>query len=157
MMEQDLFSTLLWWHWCIAGLALVVLEMLVPGVFLLWIGIGAIGAGIIAGAAGITGWEIQSLIFVPLVFLSLFLGRKFLYKAVPRDDSAPNRRLASYVGRKARVTRAIENGVGRVKLGDTEWLVRGRDCPVGAIVEITGVSGSDLLVEIAKETALHDA
>lgn len=147
MMEPGLFSTLLWWHWCIAGLALVVLEMLVPGVFLLWIGIGALATGALAGALGIASWEIQCLVFVPLTFLSLFLGRKFLRKAAPEKENVLNRRLASYVGRKAVVAQAIQNGIGRVKLGDTLWLVRGDDCPEGTMVEVTGVSGSDLLVK----------
>lgn len=149
-MELGLFSTLLWWHWCLAGLALVVLEMLLPGVFLLWIGLGALAAGAIAGLVGITSWEIQCLIFVPLTFLSLFFGRKFLRKSQPEEESMLNRRLASYVGRKAVVVQAIQNGTGRIKLGDSLWLVRGEDCPAGTMVVVTGASGSDLLVEIAE-------
>lgn len=119
-----------------------------PGVFLLWIGFGALATGTIAGVAGITNWEIQCLIFVPLTFLSLFLGRSFLRKTQPKEESSLNRRLASYVGRKAIVVQRIQNGVGRIKLGDTLWLVRGEDCPAGTMVMVTGVSGSDLLVAI---------
>lgn len=139
--------TLLWWHWCLAGLLLVVLEMLVPGVFLLWIGLGALAAGSIAGIFGIASWETQSLIFVPLAFAALFLGRKFIRKAAPAEDSTLNRRLASYVGRRAEVVQPIVNGAGRIRLGDTLWIARGKDCPVGSRVTVTGVSGSELLVE----------
>ena len=41
----DYFSTLLFWHWWVLGLVLVVIEMIAPGFFLLWIGL----------AAGVTG------------------------------------------------------------------------------------------------------
>lgn len=145
--------TLLWWHWCVAGLALVVLEMVLPGVFFLWLGLGALAAGAIAAVFGIASWETQSLIFVPLAFASLFLGRKFIRKAAPAEDSTLNRRLASYVGRRAEVVQAIVNGTGRVRLGDTLWIVRGEDCPAGTMVTVTGVDGSELLVApVASDT-----
>ena len=79
--------TLLWWHWCVAGLALVILEMVMPGVFLLWIGLGAVAAGAVAGIFGIASWETQSLIIVPLAFAALFLGRKFIRKAAPAEST----------------------------------------------------------------------
>ena len=139
--------TLLWWHWCVLGLLLTVLEMLVPGVFLLWIGLGAVATGSIAGLLGIVSWELQSLLFVPLAFAALFLGRKFIRKAAPAEDSPLNRRLVSYVGRRAEVAQAIVNGTGRIRLGDTLWIAKGQDCPVGSQVLVTGVNGSELLVE----------
>ncbi len=83
---------------------------------------------------------------MPLAFVSLFLGRKYILKAAPADDSTLNRRLASYVGRRAEVAQAIVNGTGRIRLGDTLWIARGADCPAGATVTVTGVDGSELLV-----------
>ncbi|CAK7063782.1 MAG: hypothetical protein DELT_01547 [Desulfovibrio sp.] len=144
---MELAFSLLWWHWCVAGLALVALEIFVPGVFLLWFGLGALATGVITALTGIASWEMQCLVFVPFTFLSLFIGRKILRKTMPQTDSALNRRLASCVGRAAEVTQAIQNGVGRIKLGDTVWIARGEDCPVGTQVTVTGYSGSDLLVE----------
>ena len=143
----SLFQSLLWWHWIVGGLILIALEIVVPGVFLLWIGLGAIATGAIVALAGIVSWEIQCLIFVPLAFLALFLGRKFILKAAPSDDSTLNRRLASYVGRRAEVTQAVVNGKGRIRLGDTLWIVQGPDCPAGTMVTVTGVDGSELIVE----------
>lgn len=145
------FEALLWWHWCIAGLALLVLELLLPGVFMLWIGLGALATGGIVALTGITSWETQCLIFVPLAFLCLFLGRRFIKKAAPSEDSTLNRRLASYVGRKAEVVQPIVGGTGRIRLGDTLWIAKGRDCPAGTIVTVTGAEGSDLLVAADEE------
>ena len=141
---------LLWWHWCVAGLMFIVLEMLLPGVFFLWIGLGAILTGAIAGLAGIVSWETQCLIFVPLAFISLFLGRKYIRKAAPAEEATLNRRLASYIGRKAEVVQPIVNGKGRIRLGDTLWIVQGEDCPAGTMVTVTAVDGSELLVTAEK-------
>lgn len=138
--------TPLWWHWCTVGLVLVALEMFLPGVFLLWIGAGALATGVITGIFGIQSWEIQCLVFVPLAFASLYLGRRFIRKAAPAEDSTLNRRLSSYIGRRAEVTQAIVHGTGRIRLGDTVWIARGEDCPAGTMVTVTGVSGSELLV-----------
>ena len=147
-----LFQTLLWWHWIVIGLVLIALEMMVPGVFLLWMGTGAIATGCIVVALAITSWEIQCLIFVPLAFLSLLLGRKFIRKAAPSKDTTLNRRLASYIGRRAEVCQAIVNGKGRIRLGDTLWIVQGSDCPAGTMITVTGVDGSELIVEPENET-----
>ncbi len=139
---------ILWWHWCLFGLALVLFEMLLPGVFLLWIGIGAFATGGLVGLFGIADWQVQSLIFVPLSFVALFLGRRFIRRAKPAENETLNRRLTTYVGRTAEVSQAIVNGQGRVRLGDTLWRVRGEDCPAGSQVMVTAVEGSDLLVKI---------
>lgn len=143
-----LFASLVWWHWIVGGLALVAMEIVVPGVFLLWIGIGAIATGVLAVALGIVSWEIQCAVFVPLAFTALFLGRRFIRKAAPSEDSTLNRRLLSYIGRRAEVVQPIVNGKGRIRLGDTLWLVQGPDCPAGAMVTVTGVNGSDLVVTV---------
>jgi hypothetical protein len=47
------------------------------------------------------------------------------------------------------VTQAIEGGTGKVKLGDSEWLARGADAPVGTRLKVTGHDGTMLLVEAA--------
>ena len=39
--------TLEWWHWEIAGLALVLLELAVPAFFVIWFGFGAMLVGLV--------------------------------------------------------------------------------------------------------------
>ena len=152
MENPSLLQALVWWHWIVGGLILIALEIVVPGVFLLWIGVGAIATGTIAAVFGIGSWEIQCLIFVPLAFASLFLGRKYIIKAAPEKDGTLNRRLAGYIGRRAEVVQAVVNGKGRVRLGDTLWIVQGPDCPEGTMVAVTGVDGSELVVAPTEDT-----
>jgi hypothetical protein len=49
------------------------------------------------------------------------------------------------------VVAAIDNGEGRVKVGDSVWSCRGPDAPEGARVRITGADGSCLRVEPVRE------
>ncbi|MCL2589475.1 MAG: NfeD family protein [Betaproteobacteria bacterium] len=39
--------TIEWWHWIIGGIALVLLELVVPAFFVLWFGLGAIFVGLL--------------------------------------------------------------------------------------------------------------
>jgi membrane protein implicated in regulation of membrane protease activity len=143
--------TILWWHWCVAGLALLGLEIFLPGNVIMWFGLGALVAGGIAYAVPLAGWETQSVVFIALSFACLFLGRRLIRKAAPEPGPVLNRRLAQYVGRTAKVVEAISEGRGKIQLGDTRWLVRGPDAPVGAEVTVLRVEGSDMFVEILEK------
>ena len=51
-----------------------------------------------------------------------------------------------YVGRSVVVEQAIENGRGRVRVGDTLWSAEGPDAPAGTRVTVTGRKGTVLVV-----------
>ena len=48
------------------------------------------------------------------------------------------------------VVTAIENGEGRVKVGDGVWAARGPDAPAGARMVVVGAEGTCLTVEPVK-------
>lgn len=143
-----------YWHWWIAAAIFGVLEMAVPGVVFLWLGLAAIATGFIVLAAPALGWapEIggQLLTFAVFGLISVAAGRQ-LWRNRPGDPAHPtlNRRGADLIGRTFLLERAIASGQGRVQVGDTLWLVRGPDLPVGATVRVVGVDGATLVVEAA--------
>jgi membrane protein implicated in regulation of membrane protease activity len=47
------------------------------------------------------------------------------------------------------VEQAIQNGRGKVRVGDTQWLAEGPDLPAGTRVKVTAAKGSLLVVERA--------
>ena len=55
-------------------------------------------------------------------------------------------RGAQYIGRTVTVEDAIQNGRGKVRVGDTIWAAEGEDAIKGASVEVTGVNGTVLVV-----------
>jgi membrane protein implicated in regulation of membrane protease activity len=60
-----------------------------------------------------------------------------------------NARATRLIGRIVTVESAIENGAGRVRVGDGVWNARGPDMPAGASVVIVAADGTCLTVEAA--------
>lgn len=143
-----------YWIWLILGLALAVLEMLVPGVYLIWLAAAAI---VIAAITFVSGppLAVQVIAFVSLALVFAFSAKRWLReRPIESTDPLLNNRGGRLVGETALVTAAIESGSGRVRVGDSEWIARGPDAATGERVRITGNSGAELLVEpIARLTA----
>jgi membrane protein implicated in regulation of membrane protease activity len=135
------------WVWLTIGVLLAGLEMLVPGVYLVWLGIAAIVTGVLTGLLHLS-LPVQVVDFVFLSLIIAFSARRFLSDSPIRSaDPLMNRRGARMVGQTAVVVQAIEHGTGRVHFGDSEWIARGPDVSVGERVRITGSDGATLLVE----------
>ena len=139
------------WSWLIFGLVLLGAEIIVPGNILIWVGV----AGIVTGAVSLAlwetawwNWELQWLLFALLSGISVFVGRRWLIRSnATSEEPLLNQRGASLIGRTADLMDPIVNGHGRVRIGDTVWIVNGPDLPVGAKVKVVGSLGSDLKVE----------
>ena len=139
------------WAWWILGIVLLVAEIAVPGNILVWVGVAGLATGLLSNIFWETSWwvwEVQWLIFAALAALSLWLGRSWLNRSRNQSDEPTlNQRGASLIGRTADLIEPIHNGRGRVKIGDTIWMVRGPDLPAGSRVRVVASDGSDLKVE----------
>lgn len=146
-MLQSIFSELGPWNWMVLGFALLAMEIVAPGVFLLWIGVAALITGAISLAlwdASFWVWQVQVLAFLALSLVCAVGGKKLMGN--PREDSDQpllNRRGEQLVGRTATLAEPIREGRGRIQLGDTMWRVSGPDLPVGARVRVTGVGSAE--------------
>lgn len=135
------------WAWLAVGLVLAVLEMAIPGLFLIWMAGAALITGLVAWAVPI-GMPLQIVLFAVLSIVAVFTGRRYIAaNPVTEADPKMNRRGDRVVGETVVVTQAIEGGQGRVRLGDGEWLARGADVPVGTRLRVAGHDGVVLLVE----------
>ena len=135
------------WAWIVAGLVLLALELIVPGGFLLWMGISGIITGLVTLFWAI-GWPLQWLIFGVLSLVSIVLWLRWARsRPAPSDRPYLNRRAEQFVGQEAVLEQAIQQGFGRVVLGDTVWRVSGADLPAGQRVRIVGSNGAVLKVE----------
>ena len=115
----------------------------------MWLAIAsAIVGGLVLVDASI-GWEVQFVIFSVLGIISVYAGRTYLRKnPIVSEDENLNDRGARYVGHKYALERPLVNGEGKVRVGDSLWLVRGDfDGEVGALVKVVGSDGVVLLVE----------
>ena len=135
------------WVWLTLGLILAGLEMLVPGVYLIWLALAAIVTGVLTLTLDLS-LPVQVVDFVFLSLIIAFSAKRFLRdRPIESSDPLMNRRGARMVGETALVVQAIEHGSGRVKLGDSEWIARGPNIAVGERVRISGSEGAILLVE----------
>ncbi len=135
------------WLWMIAGVLLLATEMLVPGVFLVWIGIAAVVTGLFTllfdiGAAGQLG------LFALYSVLAVLVGRRFYAtKTEAALDSRLNDPGSRLIGRRVTVVQRVDEDSGRVRVGDSEWSARGGPADPGERVRVTGVEGNCLIVE----------
>ena len=135
------------WVWLTLGLVLAGLEMLVPGVYLIWLALAAIVTGVLTLTLDLS-LPVQVVDFVFLSLIIAFSAKRFLRdRPIESSDPLMNRRGARMVGETALVVQAIEHGSGRVKLGDSEWIARGPSVAAGERVRISGSEGAVLLVE----------
>ena len=133
--------------WLIAAVLLGVGEIILPGVFLIWL----------AAAAAITGLATlglclpvaaQFILFAVLALVTTW-SRKRWYARNPVTSTDPllNDRAARLIGREVTVVDPITGGEGRVKVGDSVWPACGPDATTGARVRVTGSEGGRLTVE----------
>jgi membrane protein implicated in regulation of membrane protease activity len=61
-----------------------------------------------------------------------------------------NQRGLQYVGQVFDLVEPIENGVGKVRIGDGVWKVSGPALASGTTVRVTGVDGAVLTVQKAE-------
>jgi inner membrane protein len=135
------------WLWMIGGVLLLATEILVPGVFLVWIGIAALVTGLFAVLFGI-GVPGQLGLFALYSVIAVLVGRRFYaVQGIDSVDPLLNDRAASLVGRRVTVVTAVDEDSGRVRVGDSEWSARGGPAEPGERVRITGVEGNCLIVE----------
>jgi inner membrane protein len=135
------------WLWLGLGLVLAIAEILVPGVFLIWLAGAALITGVVTWLFPI-GLALEVVLFSVLAVVSVFIGRNYLRSnpVVPADPKM-NDRGARAVGETVVVTQVIADGSGRVKLGDSEWLARGPDAEPGTKMRVAGADGAVLVVE----------
>ncbi|KAA5606156.1 NfeD family protein [Roseospira marina] len=104
-------TALVFWHWWILGVACLVLELLAPGVFFLWVALAAGATGVIGVLTPGLPWEGQALLFAGLALASTLAGRRIWRPgAVKTDHPMLNRRALAHVGRVVVLTTPLTNG-----------------------------------------------
>jgi len=138
------------WHWWILALMLIIAETLLPGTFFLWMGISALVLGVLVWMIPAMGWETQLMLFAVLSLVSI-VGWRIWQRKHPDESDHPmlNRRAEQYVERVFVLEQPIENGFGKVRVGDSLWRVRGEDAVAGTRVRVTATDGVVLVVEPA--------
>jgi membrane protein implicated in regulation of membrane protease activity len=141
--------------WIVAGIVLAAIELMIPGVFLIFLAAAAALVGVITLMLPDLPLTVQLLGFCAWSVVTVLIGKRW-YRDFPVETADPllNNRVARLVGEIVIVVAAIEGGHGRVRVADGEWPASGPDAPVGTRVRITGAQGASLLVEPATPALL---
>ena len=135
------------WLWAIAGIILLIAEVVAPGFFLVFIGAAAIATGLFTVLFDL-GLSSQLGLFVvySLVFVMLF-KRWYGEPEGAAADPLLNDRAARLIGRTVLVVEAVDDNGGRVRVGDSDWSARGGPADPGDKVRVTSIEGKCLIIE----------
>jgi len=137
----------IWLVWAILAAIFVVGEIFTAGFFLLWLGVGAAAAALLAylGLVPAYQWGAFTVVSGVLVILS----RKFAQKVT--KESPEKVGADRVIGRTGVVLERIdpETDSGRVRVDKEEWRaesIGGDAIEEGEKVEVVGISGAHLIV-----------
>ncbi|MBF0784555.1 NfeD family protein [Muribacter muris] len=140
-----------WSAWLILGFALLILEIAIPGVFIVWWGFAAI---LVAGLVALIpvlpmAWQVTAFAVLAIVF-SLLWWQYQHRKDVQADQSTElNARDHTMIGTQGAIIEILDNGIARGKFGDTTWRVVGEHLKLGDKVTVYKVEGITLFVKVA--------
>jgi membrane protein implicated in regulation of membrane protease activity len=145
----DWLASLTWWQWLVGAFVLAALEALLPGAVMIWFAISAAVIGMLLVVVPLP-WQWQWVLWAVLGVVAM-AGYRHYKRGRPDFTEQPrlNQRGQQYVGQVFTLVEPIENGVGKVRVGDTVWKVAGPELNVGGTVRVTGVDGAVLVVERA--------
>ncbi|MBI1260807.1 MAG: NfeD family protein [Rhizobiales bacterium] len=137
------------WSWWIFAAVLAILELLAPGVFFIWLAGAAVVVALVSLVLPLS-FTLQLAIFAVFSVLFVWAGRRYLARhPIESDHPFLNKRGQEYVGEVFTLDQPIEDGRGKLKIGDGYWLARGPDLATGTKVRVVRLDGATLIVEPA--------
>jgi len=141
-----------WWIWMLLAALFVVGEIFTAGFFLLWFGIGAAVAGLVALSG--FGMIPQLTVFIVLSILLFAVSRRFAdrFSNVQPPGIGANR----FIGMEGIVLQSIDNlkNTGRVRMSREEWRAEsenGEPIEKGRRVAVSRINGTHLVVKPIEE------
>ena len=134
------------WLWAIAGIILLIAEVVAPGIFLVFIGAAAVATGLFTVLFDL-GLSAQLGLFAVYSLLFVLLFKRWYGEPVGQTGGVINEPTGRLVGRTVEVVSPIDDHGGRVRVGDSEWSARGGPAVPGDKVRVTSVEGNCLIVE----------
>lgn len=143
------------WHWLVVAAVFVVLELMSVSFFFWFWALAALGMALLVGLfPELLAWQGQALWFAVLATLSVLLWRKHMKKWQKPNDTAD---LLTHRGRMLLHKRfvlqtAIENGRGRLQVGDTLWQLDSvvANVAAGTLIEVIGDADGHLQVKVVE-------
>ena len=143
---------LIYWHWIVLGIVLMLAEIFIGSFFIFWFGAAAVVVGLsltiapsISASTQLIFWTLLSLVFAVAWFRFLKPLSKDVTKAGLSREA-----LIGEIGQVLSVPNGDKRGMVRFPaplLGSDEWLIMSQDSlSIGDRVSVKDVSGNSLIV-----------
>ena len=133
--------------WFLIGLGLLLLELVLPGLVILFFGAGAWITALVCAFTDIN-LNFQILIFLVASLLGLVLLRSYLKKRFfGRKEKEIEDQLEEFIGKKAQAIEDFKDGSGKVEFKGTRWSAR-CDIPVSEGEWVTIESKDSLTLNV---------
>lgn len=143
---------LVYWHWIVLGIVLMLAEIFIGSFFIFWFGAAAVVVGLsltiapsISASTQLIFWALLSLVFAVAWFRFLKPLSKDVTKAGLSREA-----LIGEIGQVLSVPNGDKRGMVRFPaplLGSDEWLIMSQDSlSIGDRVSVKDVSGNSLIV-----------
>ena len=134
--------------WFLIGLGLLLLELVLPGLVILFFGAGAWVTALVCAIADIK-LNLQILIFLVASLLGLVLLRKYLKnRFFSRKEKETQDQLEEFIGHKAKAVEDFKGGRGKVEFKGTRWSARCKD-PISKGQWVTIRSKESLILNVS--------
>jgi inner membrane protein len=153
MIEQAFDWT---WAWIILGVIIAGLEILVPGIYLLWIGLGAAATGVVLARYPDLPLAWQMLVFAVSMVSSIGIGF-WIQRRSGRSRGARllNREMKAMIGQSYVALTPFEVGHGRIKVLDSSYAALSDEAiAAGDVVEVVAIE--DGRPKVAKASRASD-
>jgi membrane protein implicated in regulation of membrane protease activity len=142
----------IWWIWMILAAICIVGEIFTAGFFLLWFGIGALVAGLLAILGLGAGWQWAAFVVVSGVLFAV--SRRFAERFTKKQP--PGIGADRFIGKRGLVLEEIDNAknTGRIRIDKEEWRADSDTdgvITVGSRVEVTRLDGTHMVVKPVEE------
>lgn len=145
-MLESIFDS--YWYWFSLAALLLLLEIIVPGIFLIWLGMGAafVGVFLVIFPQADLAWQLFAL--VVSISGAVALGLKWQKKILKTQPATLNLGLEGYIERTAVVSQEFNQGRGRVRIDDSSFPAISEDDPleVGQAVSIIAIQDNRFVV-----------
>jgi len=144
---QEFLENTVYWHWWAFAAILLIVEIALPITFFLWMSIAAAITGLLVLGLDMS-WQTQLIIFSVLSVISIIASRIYIKRnPIQSEDSQLNRRGEKHIGSVYTLDTDIQNGSGKVRVGDTLWRVEGPELTAGTRVKVIDVNGNSFVVK----------
>ena len=138
-------------NWLIIGLALSILELIVPGTYLIWFGLAGLCMSVLtyfipmALSTQIIWFAVFSAVFAVIGWYSY----RYIFKKMqaPKEYQNLNDSAQQYIGRTVTIAEEVVDSQTKVKVGDTYWLAyTEKPLKKGDKAKVTAVKDSLILI-----------